>query len=179
MAKKTETATAAETPDASASGAASKPPKEKKPDIFIRDSTYPDAEAAFRVRTGRVDAIKDACVFVLDTNTLLAPYGVGTKALGEIRRVFKLLAEQKRVCVPAQVARELADNRSLRLTEVYADVQRKRQRPTLPRSPLLESMSSYAAVVEAEKAVMWPGRPTAPRSTACSNRCKRGAGTTP
>jgi PIN like domain len=128
-------------------------PAEKKRDIFIRDATYPDPESAFRVRTAQVGTVKETCMFVLDTNTLLAPFGVDNKTLGEIARVFKLLVEQGRLCVPAQVAREFADNRAKRLMEIYAEVQQKRQRPVLNRSPLLESMSSYAAVALAERAV--------------------------
>jgi hypothetical protein len=126
---------------------------EKKREVFIRDGIYPDPEAAFRVRGANIGAIKDKCIFVLDTNALLAPYGVGNKTLGEVARVFKSLVEQKRLRVPAQVAREFADNRAKRLTDIYDEVQKKRQRPVLARSPLLDSMSSYAAVAKAEKAV--------------------------
>lgn len=127
--------------------------KQQKPDIFVRDTTYADPEAIFRICGKPLDAIKDECLFVLDANTLLAPFRVGNKTLESIGRVLQHVAGRKQLVVPAQAAREFADQRAARLGEIFQDVLAKRQRPTLVRSPLLESINGYAALAEAECAV--------------------------
>jgi hypothetical protein len=51
-------------------------------DIFVANSIYPDAKAIFTWRLEVLDAIKEHCIVVLDTNVLLVPYDISPKGLG-------------------------------------------------------------------------------------------------
>src|SRR6185295_10768483 len=74
-------------------------PKEVKPhtsDVFIARSVYPNAEAVFTTRYKNLESIKDSCVVVLDTNTLLVPYTVSKQSLDQIKTTYEALIKDNR-----------------------------------------------------------------------------------
>lgn len=146
-------------------GGAAQPPKEaaqqkakgkaaggpnEAADMFLKRKLYPDAAGIFSFQPKTLDEIKADCRFVLDTNELLLPYKVGSHDLEEIRKVYRTLLGEKRLFVPAQVAREFAANRPDHIKNLaHALVEMKRAfRPTFHRYPLLDGLEEYRALVE-------------------------------
>ncbi|MBN1877386.1 MAG: DUF4935 domain-containing protein [Anaerolineae bacterium] len=122
-------------------------------DIFIANSVYPEAEALFIIHLTSPKEIKDNCIVVLDTNSLLVPYTIGKKSLDEIRHVYAKLVKEKRLIVPGQVAREFANNRANKLVQIFQQLSRKiNSVPQLHKGkyPLLESLKQYQEAIELE-----------------------------
>jgi rRNA-processing protein FCF1 len=99
---------------------------EKKLNIFLRKTVYPDAEGIFSFRPKSLDDIKDDCFVVLDTNSLLVPYTTGKDSLEQIGKIYNDLVKSERLIVPGQVAREFAEHRVTKLKELYQQIFRKR-----------------------------------------------------
>lgn len=118
---------------------------------FLADDLIPDAAAAFRYQVPAVEiAIKTADI-VLDTNVLLLPYGAGSGSLGEIIKVFKPLAEKKRLFLPGQVAREFIRNRPNKLGDLQQQLQDKISRFLSIEKlnfPILEGNAEYSKLNE-------------------------------
>lgn len=122
-------------------------------DIFIANSTYPEAEAIFRARLKSLDEIKDDCYIVLDTNALVVPYTIGPKSLGEIRSVYQDLVKKERLVIPGQVAREFAKQRANKIAELFQQLSRRiNSIPQIQKGkyPLLENLPSYQETIEIE-----------------------------
>lgn len=118
----------------------------KDADLFIANSTYPEAEPIFTARLKPLDDIKSDCFVVLDTNALLVPYTTSKESLEQIRRTCKVLANEHRLIIPGQVAREFAKNRAKKIVELYQQLSAKRDSaPAIQKGtyPLLESVEDY------------------------------------
>ena len=99
----------------------------------------------------RKQVVADA-LCVLDTNTLLVPYGTDPSSLEAIRNTYQRLLKDDRLRVPAHVAREFAKNRPERLKAVY-DQLAKRQSVEYSRIQyplLLAELSEFKLLTEAE-----------------------------
>ena len=97
-----------------------------------------------------LDKIKDDCIFVLDTNTLLVPYSTGSDSLVAIEKVYQKVKKQDRLKIPGQVVREFANNRPEKLKEIFQKLTRKItsiQNQSIGNYPLLEGIKSLAAEV--------------------------------
>ena len=119
-------------------------------------SAFPDASALFSFRPKKIGEIKDECFVVLDTSVLLVPYTIGPKTLQEIKKTYKMLANEKRLFVPGQVAREFARNRANKLSELFNQLSKKRDAAgpfQADRYPLFEDLAEYRSVVELEKSL--------------------------
>jgi rRNA-processing protein FCF1 len=132
-----------------AKGSAAGGPNESA-DIFLKRKLFPDSAGIFSFQPKTLDEIKTGCCFVLDTNELLLPYKVGSHDLEEIRKVYRRLLGEKRLFVPAQVAKEFAANRPEHIKNLaHALVELKKAfRPTINRYPLLDGLEEYTALVE-------------------------------
>jgi hypothetical protein len=120
--------------------------KQPKSDIFIARSIYPEAEAVFTAQYRSLQEIKADCIVVLDTNTLLVPYGIGKESLEKIKTTYKTLIDVNRLVVPAQVAREFAKIRPKKLSELYDNFSKKRdaqQGFDTGKYPLLADVPEY------------------------------------
>ena len=129
--------------------------KESLPSFHLKES-YPDATSIFRVSLPPVEEVRDNALIVLDTNVLLVPYTINPKSLDEIKRTYIRLIDEKRLFVPAQVAREFAKNRAGKIGELFQQFSRKRNRlDTLQagRYPLLESLAEYNDLINIEKEI--------------------------
>lgn len=121
-------------------------PKRDKPNIFISNVTYPNAESLFSFQLSPVDQIKDNCYVVIDTNALLVPYTVGRESLKEIESTYARTIEAQRLVIPGQVAREFVKNRAVKIGELYQQLSRKIDASVLPKLesyPLLDSMPEF------------------------------------
>ena len=116
--------------------------------MFLKRKLYPDAAGIFSFEPKTLDDIKADCRFVLDTNELLLPYKVGSHDLEEIGKVYRKLLGEKRLFLPAQVAREFAANRPDHIKNLaHALVEMKRTfKPTFHRYPLLDGLEEYKAL---------------------------------
>jgi DNA-binding NarL/FixJ family response regulator/rRNA-processing protein FCF1 len=122
-------------------------------DIFIANSTYPEAEAIFRANLKSLQEIKEDCFIVLDTNALVVPYTISPKSLDEIRSVYKKLVKKERLVIPGQVAREFAKQRANKIAELFQQLNRKiNGLPQLQKGkyPLLENLPSYQDAIKIE-----------------------------
>jgi DNA-binding NarL/FixJ family response regulator/rRNA-processing protein FCF1 len=124
-------------------------------DIFIANSTYPEAEVIFQSWMKSLNEIRDDCFVVLDTNALVVPYTISPKSLDKIRSVYQSLVKKKRLVIPGQVAREFAKQRPNKISELFQQLNRKAnglQPLQKGKYPLLENLPAYqeAIGIEAE-----------------------------
>lgn len=125
-------------------------------DAFVLERVFPDAADAFVACPLPLASVRDNAIVVLDTNSLLVPYGVAQESLKEIGTTYEKLAGKKQLIVPARVAREFARNRSTKLAELHAGLSRRRNglQPLEDSSyPLLEGLSEFAAVRRLSKEI--------------------------
>lgn len=129
--------------------------KKNEYNIFIARSIYPDAAAIFSTNIKPLEEVKDDSYIVLDTNVLLAPYTIGKlDLLEQCRKTYSSLINQRRLIIPGQVAREFAKNRSLKLAELYQQLNKKKiSQIQSEKYPLLSSFNEYNEVVRLEKEI--------------------------
>lgn len=122
-------------------------------DIFHHKKTYPNASQIFVTDLPDIEAIKDNCIYVLDTNALLVPFSTGSESLEEISKVFSVLKESDRLKIPDQVAREFAHNRPKKIGEMFHAINSKRNGINdykIGSYPLLEALPEYKEILELE-----------------------------
>ena len=115
-------------------------------DPFIANDIYPEPGQVFQTSVRSVEQIKDECIVVFDTNALLVPYAIGKESLEEIGKTYRKLAQQKRLVIPGQVAREFARHRPDKLADAYQQLCRKRDgllSVQIGKYPLLSSLEEY------------------------------------
>ncbi|RYD81506.1 MAG: hypothetical protein EOP84_10905 [Verrucomicrobiaceae bacterium] len=124
-------------------------------DLMMTKALYPNAAAIFSGQPKSLDSIKNDCLFVLDTNVLLLPFGVGKQSLEQLRKVYADLISRGQLVVPGHAAREFAKNRSKKLAELYQFVSRRRGVVSVESKsyPLLEGSDDYKKVIEIEKQI--------------------------
>ena len=105
-------------------------------DFFIYKKRYPNTD---RILKGEQINVAEFCknaVFVIDTNALLVPYGIGQKSLAEISTIYKSLKDSKRVFVSRHSLREFAANRSAKISDIYNRVD-----VSLSKIPVIEAFN--------------------------------------
>jgi predicted nucleic acid-binding protein len=128
--------------------------RERQSNPLILESVYPDAAAIFSFQPEPITAVIADCLVVLDTNVLLVPYNTGKESLEHIRKIYSALAKQSRLIIPAQVAREFAQNRSEKIGTVFQQVSLKRNTSIKQQAyPLLESVAEYQEVIRLEQQI--------------------------
>ncbi|WP_242117868.1 PIN domain-containing protein [Sphingomonas lacusdianchii] len=86
-------------------------------DMFELERRYTDLSAIFKSFAGGRASDKNVLI-ALDTNVLLLPYNVKSKGISDLSKVFEKLAAEKRIFIPGRVAREFANNREAKLSEI-------------------------------------------------------------
>ena len=138
---------------ADAKGAPAKDGKAKQSrgdvDPFWLEKVFPDPAAVFGFESHGADDLAATCIFVLDTNILVAPYELGPDSVQDIENIYRGLAKNDRLFVPAQAAREYGKIRGLKIAEVYKAVQDRAS--TVPstadlKCPILEGVQEYEIV---------------------------------
>ncbi|MCG3255278.1 MAG: DUF4935 domain-containing protein, partial [Candidatus Heimdallarchaeota archaeon] len=135
---------------------------DKNIDSFILRDVYPDVETIFTFHLTSLESIKDSCIFVIDTNSLLIPYETGKNPLAKIKETYNKLITESRLLIPSTVAREFAKNRTNKILNLYKNIKdkhsnlRSKMKPlnfyTTPY-PLLESFQEYQNTLELEKKI--------------------------
>jgi len=114
--------------------------------IFLADDVLPNAADAFCEKVPSIENIINHADIVLDTNVLLLPYGAGSNSLDQIIKIFKSLAKDRRLFLPAQTAREFLRNRPTKLAELQQQINDKISKyesaPPL-EFPILEGSEEY------------------------------------
>jgi exonuclease VII small subunit len=125
-------------------------------DIFVANRVYPEANRIFGTTTRPIEEIKETAIIALDTNALLVPYNIGKESFAQIERTYEELVAHDRLIVPGQVAREFADNRARKLSELFQQLERRKNKvPQLQtgRYPFLESFDDYQKATELEREI--------------------------
>jgi hypothetical protein len=130
---------------------------DKKDEGPVLNTVYPDATAIFEFQPVSVKDVLSEGMIVLDTNTLLTPYGTGPTTLEQIKKTYKTLISEKRLVVPGQVAREFARHRPEQLKNLYKEIGQRRHIQPAVEYHLLAELPEYqdvrAADLEVDKAV--------------------------
>jgi hypothetical protein len=129
--------------------------EKKQHDVFLANQIYPDAEKIFSDKLKPLSEIKDDCIVVLDTNSLLVPYLIGKESIDQIKHTYSYLVKEKRLIVPGQVAREFAKNRAKKIMELFQQLNRKYTYSTLHKGkyPILDSIEDYQIALNLEKEI--------------------------
>lgn len=124
---------------------------------FIYSEVFKTPEASFLRRHKGLDAAIKKCLFVLDTNVLLVPFGVSPKSLSDIREIYGKLVTDKRVFIPKQCAREFLKNRPGKIRDLHEQINNALSKlPSIQEIPFvsLEGLGehkNYLAEAEALK----------------------------
>lgn len=130
--------------------------QDKKYDIFIANKIYPNPVSVFKAEYKSINHIKDSASIVFDTNVLLLPYTVSSASLGEIKKIYLNLVEEKRLFIPGQVAREFANNRPIKICDLHKALLDKKSKLDIfkhERYPLLEDIEDYIELIKIEKEI--------------------------
>jgi hypothetical protein len=122
-------------------------------DAVVANSIFPDPASVFTSTPKSLAEAKDTACIILDTNALLVPFGIGAQTLSEVEATYKKLLSEKRLIIPAQVAREFARNRVGKLAELHQKLFRSRSKLQPFRQgsyPLLETLPEYIRLRELE-----------------------------
>ncbi|WP_146042193.1 PIN domain-containing protein [Chromobacterium sinusclupearum] len=119
--------------------------------VFLASNVLPSAADAFSAQVNSVEeAIKTGDI-VIDTNVLLIPYGTGSASLMDIIAIYKRLKTEKRIFLPAQVAREFIKNRPNKIAELQQALLDKVSRiATIDKFsfPIMEDIDEYKKLNE-------------------------------
>ncbi|WP_051882271.1 PIN domain-containing protein [Chryseobacterium soli] len=125
-------------------------------DIFIINKIFPNAKDIFAVSGRPTTEIKNDCLFIFDTNSLILPYTTSSESLDEIKKVYTKIIKEKRFFIPGQVAREFAKIRPEKIKEVFQQLTKSRNSiPVLGigKYPLLDGIKDYDELSEKEKEI--------------------------
>lgn len=98
---------------------------------FIYKKHFPDWKSILNRKSKKGKEIFEKAVFVLDTNSLLAPYNTGKDNIEKIGKIYENLISKNRLFVPEHALREFAKNRSLRISDLYTHIDNKLNSPSL------------------------------------------------
>jgi hypothetical protein len=112
---------------------------------FHLDLTFPEPSALFSFALKPLDEIKNDAVIILDNNALLLPFRTAPAKLKAIRSAYEKLIAQKKLVVPAQVAREFAATRSGVLATLYDQISGAQSRDIegMAHYPLLSELAEF------------------------------------
>jgi predicted nucleic acid-binding protein len=113
---------------------------------FILKRLYPNTESIITSKEISFEEIYKNALFVIDTNSLLAPYNSGKKDIEEIRKVYAKLIKEQRLFIPAHVLREFVRNRTNRISDLYTNIDNSLS--TIPsikkiEYPILAELEAY------------------------------------
>jgi hypothetical protein len=98
------------------------PFSDKDYDEFWLAKLFPEPSTLFAVHQKPLSEIKTTSLVALDANVLLLPYELGSSSFDKIADVYRNLAKEKRLVVPAQAAREFIKNRASKLRDLVKQI---------------------------------------------------------
>lgn len=126
----------------------------KEIEIFRDSEVFPSAGHLLQIEAQPIENVLNHCLVVIDTNVLLLPFTIDQKDLRSIEDLYGRLRNERRIFVPAQVAREFVKNRASKLSELINNLNDLKSRihsPQIGQYPLLQDMDEYQHVLDAEK----------------------------
>ncbi|QIO98360.1 PIN-like domain-containing protein [Bradyrhizobium symbiodeficiens] len=123
------------------------------PDLWALEDVFPQLSDVL-APSARISAADKSVLVVLDTNALLLPFNVNPEELSQFEKVYKQLAAETRLYVPARVMREFIKNRDGRLATIAKTLNDKRSEVAIGGvdiPPLLEGLQETEAMVSAAK----------------------------
>lgn len=96
------------------------------------NETFADPQGMLDAQYKTLDDIKDDCLVALDANVLLLPYGLDSVTLGKLIAVYRQLAKQGQLIIPAQAAREFGKHRSKKIAEIVQYLRNQADQIALP-----------------------------------------------
>lgn len=127
---------------------------EKKQNHFIYRRIFPEVKSLFERKEKTIDEIFKNALFVIDTNSLLAPFNIGKENLDQIKSVYEKLINENRLYIPEHVLREFARNRSVKISDLYSEIDKLLS--SLPniksfQYPILAELTAYEKMESARK----------------------------
>ncbi|OLS19073.1 MAG: hypothetical protein HeimC3_47460 [Candidatus Heimdallarchaeota archaeon LC_3] len=121
--------------------------------IFLHNK-YPEINDIFNFNIKPLEEIKESCLFVLDTNILLAPYSIGSQDFGNIKDKYKYLIDEERLFIPDHVIKEYVNKRQTKISELFHQIySRKKNKMTLGNYPIFEGSDDFKSLKELEKKI--------------------------
>lgn len=122
-------------------------------DFFYLNKVYPDAHNVFSIRFKKPEEIIKKGIIILDTNVLLAPFDTNEKSIVDIRKIYLSFKEKGQLFIPARVAREFANNRAIKISDVFLSVRQIKEKLnsgffSINKYPLLEKNSHYINLIK-------------------------------
>ena len=118
---------------------------------------FPDANSILDIKTKKIDEIFKDALFVLDTNSLLAPFQAGKEGIDKIGKIYSTLIENERIYIPKQVLREFAKNRSLKISELFTNIDNLiASVPTIKpfEYPILSELNVYKTIKDKRELIL-------------------------
>lgn len=124
---------------------------------FILNHIYPEIDGILNRTAKSLEQIYEDALFVLDTNSLLAPFQTGKDDIEKIKSVYEDLIKDKRLFIPKHVLKEFAKNRSTKISELYSHIDKYlSETPTIKafEYPILGEFESYKKLNEARANIL-------------------------
>lgn len=124
---------------------------------FILKRIFPDANSILNIKTRKIDEIFKDALFVLDANSLLAPFQAGKEGIDKIGKIYSALIENERIYIPKQVLREFAKNRSLKISELFTNIDNLiASVPTIKpfEYPILSELNVYKTIKDKRELIL-------------------------
>lgn len=118
---------------------------------FVLNKVFPDPERTISTRHPTLEVLSRNCLFVLDTNSLLTPFSIGSTAFDDVAKIYRGLCEADRLYVPRYVLREFCKNRFCKIKDLHARLyEMVSSIPATPSvsCPMLESVEEHVALQE-------------------------------
>jgi predicted nucleic-acid-binding protein len=115
-------------------------------DPFYLHQLFDNAHGYFASQQPSLKSLSERCVFVLDTNVLLALYRVGKTPIANVAEIFKKLSADSRLFVPERALREFLKNRHIVVKEAFdliCTTKKRLAEISAVVSPMLEGIPEY------------------------------------
>ncbi len=113
---------------------------------FIYKKHFPEIMSILSRKGKSIKEISKKAIFVLDTNSLLAPFSTGKDNIEKIGITYKELISKKRLYIPEHALREFAKNRSGRISDLFTIIDKQLSslpNLRLPDYPILNDLDAY------------------------------------
>lgn len=116
--------------------------------IFYLDKVFPEADKIFSESFRDPEEIIKDGIIILDTNVLLVPFDTNEKHLSDIKNIFLKYKSNNRLFIPARVAREFANNRANKISNVFLQLRQLKDKLNsgtfkIEQYPMLQNNADY------------------------------------
>lgn len=118
---------------------------------FILKKIFPNPNTILNIKTKKIEELVKDALFVLDTNSLLAPFQAGKEGIDKIGKIYEKLIYEERIFIPKHVLREFAQNRSLKISELFTNIDNLISSVPVIKQfeyPILSELDVYKTIIE-------------------------------